>query len=268
MLPDDLVTPPDDRCHPQIVGRLTSLVRALLALFDAGAVMSTASSGTERELFVSSFLNQVFPPSVRFGSGDITDVCQASSGQVDIIVEAPTLFSFPAIVGGPRLYLAEGVAAAIEVKSDLSKQWSQIVAKVEAVRKLTVLERKYTPQEKLELIRREYPDQKDPGKPSPIDPVKEKVGGVPFICVGFEGWNDIDAVRDRARSIGGSVLILRHAIYAGVGGSAKGAVALLMFLEHLSFLIQNASVTIFPTWHYGHTSWDRVQHPELFRQER
>ena len=134
------------------------------------------------------------------------------------------------------------------------------------MQKLKVLERKFSPQEKLDLIRREYPGATDPG-PSPVDPVKVKKGGVPFICVGFEGWSDVSTVRDRARSIGGSVLILRHAIYAGVGGSAKGPVALLMFLEYVSSLIQNASVTIFPTWHYGAMSQARAEHPELFGQE-
>lgn len=228
--------------------------------------MSNASRGTERELFVSSFLAQVFPPSVRFGSGDITDVYQGTSGQVDIIVEASTLFSFPAIVGGPRLYLAEGVAAAMEVKSNLATQWKEVAAKFEAVQKLKVLERKYSPQEKLELIQKKYPGQTDPGKPSPVDPVKEKKGGVPFVCVGFEGWSDVDTVRDRAGSVG-SVLVLRHAIYAGIGGSGQGPVALLMFLEYLSSLIQNASVTIFPTWHYGLISQLGAEHPELFTEK-
>lgn len=259
------MTQPEHRCHPLIAGRLTSLQRALMALFDAGATMSSASRGTERELFVSSFLAQVFPPSVRFGSGDITDVYQATSGQVDIIVEAPTLFSFPAIVGGPRLYLAEGVAAGIEVKSNLSSQWAEVVAKAEAVQKLKVLERRYSPQETAALLQKEFPGQTVVPLVSPVDPVKEKKGGVPFVCVGFEGWSDVDTVRERARSVG-SVLVLRHAIYAGVGGSAKGPVALLMFLEYLSSLIQNASVTIFPTWHYGLMSQLRAEHPELFTQ--
>jgi hypothetical protein len=234
-----------------------------MALFEAGAILSAASRGTERELFVSSFLAQVFPPSVRFGSGDITDVHQATSGQVDIIVEAPTLYSFPAIVGGPRLYLAEGVAAAIEVKSNLSSQWAEAVAKADAVQKLKVLERKYSPEEKAALLERVFPGQTVVSAISPVDPVKEKKGGVPFICVGFEGWSDVDTVRNHAARIG-SILVLRHAIYAGVGGSAQGPVALLMFLEYLSSLIQNASVTIFPTWHYGFMSQLRVEHPELF----
>lgn len=229
--------------------------------------MSPASRGTERELFVSSFLAQVFPPSVRFGSGDITDVDQATSGQVDIIVEAPTLFSFPAIIGGPRLYLAEGVAAAIEVKSNLSSQWDEVVAKANALQKLKALERKYSLQEQAALLEKGFPGQTVVPLVSPVDPVKEKQGGVPFICVGFEGWSDVDTVREHARSVG-SVLVLRHAIYAGVGGSAKGPVALLMFLEYLSSLIQNASVTIFPTWHYGLMSQLRAEHPELFLREK
>jgi hypothetical protein len=41
----------------------------------------------------------------------------------------------------------------------------------------------------------------------------------------------------------------------------------LMFLEYLSSLIQNASVTIFPTWHYGLMSQLRAEHPELFTEK-
>jgi len=239
-----------------------SLQQALMALFDAGTIMSTASRGTERELFVSSFLAQVFPPTVRFGSGDITDVRHRVSGQVDVIVEAPALFSFPAIVGGPRLYLAEGVAAAIEVKSNISAQWAEVVKKVKSVRELSVLERKYSREEKLALLQKLYPGRAVTPIDSPVDAVKEKKGGVPFICIGFEGWSDLDTVRAHASEVD-AVFVLRHCLYAGAGGSAKGPVAILMFLEYLSSLIQTASVTIYPTWHYGLMSQLHAEHPGL-----
>jgi hypothetical protein len=44
------------------------------------------------------------------------------SGALDIVVEFPFLPSFPAPGGDERLYLAESVALAIEVKSDLCAQ--------------------------------------------------------------------------------------------------------------------------------------------------
>jgi hypothetical protein len=233
-----------------------------MALFDAGTTMSYASRGTERELFVSSFLRQLFPPSVRFDGGDITDVNRKVSGQVDIIVEAPTLFSLPAILGGPRLYLAEGVAAAIEVKSNLANQWSQVQSKSKAIHELTVLERKYTPEEKLVLAQSRFPSRKVTTFDSPVDAVRRKAGGIPFIAVGFEGWSDLEAVRNHAQEVG-TVFVLRHALYAGERGSGVGAVAILMFLEHLSFLIQKASVTIYPMWHYGMMSRTHAEHPGL-----
>jgi len=253
----------DDRIHPLVAHRLLSLQRALMALFDAGAIMSYSSRGTERELFVSSFLRQLYPPSVRFDSGDITDINRIVSGQVDIIVEAPTLFSLPATLGGPRLFLAEGVAAAIEVKSNLSSQWDEVVAKSSAIKKLIVLERKYSTAEKLAMAHAMHPDRKIKAVyDSPVDAVHPKTGGVPFIAIGFDGWSELDTVRAKAADVG-AVFVLRHAIYAGPSGSSVGAMAIFMFLEYLSSLIQSASVTIHPTWHYGMMSSIHRDHPGL-----
>jgi hypothetical protein len=150
----------------------------------------------------------------------------------------------------------------MEVKSNLSAQWEQVVAKRKAIGQLTVLERKYSREEKVAVLREMYPGQNVTPVDSPADPVKEKKGGLPFICVGFEGWSDIATVRSRAAEVG-SLFVLRHCVYAGVGGSAKGPVAILMFLEYLSSLIQRAAVTIYPTWHYGAMSQLHAERPDL-----
>lgn len=100
----------------------------LLAAQDAGQSLSTAARGAERSAFLSLFLQQLLPNPYRFGAGDITDTTGTKSGQLDIVVEFPFGPSFP-IVGVPesRLYLAEGVAAVIEVKSDVCKQWREVI---------------------------------------------------------------------------------------------------------------------------------------------
>lgn len=72
------------------------------------------------------FLGQVFPPSFRFGIRAIVDATGETSGQLDVVVEFPFLPSFPTPGAAERLYLADSAALVIEVKSDLSGQWSQI----------------------------------------------------------------------------------------------------------------------------------------------
>jgi hypothetical protein len=82
------------------------------------------------------------------------------------------------------------------------------------------------------------------------------------VAIGFDGWDDIDTVRSRAEKVG-AVLVLRHGLFAGPRGSGVGAVGLLMFLEQVSFAIQQAAVTIYPTWHYGMMSKLYAAHPGI-----
>ena len=56
------------------------------------------------------------------GTGDATDAGGNRSGQLDVVVEYPFAPSLPLGVGTTRLYLAEGVAAVVEVKSDAAGQ--------------------------------------------------------------------------------------------------------------------------------------------------
>jgi hypothetical protein len=157
-----------------LVERLEGIRRVLVEQGRAGRSMSSATKGRERELFVNEFLSKVFPPHFRFGSGDITDGSDARSGQVDLVVELPFFFpSFPIPGGAPRLYLAEGVAAAIEVKSDLSAQWDDVMRTTAAI-KVLVPKRVRTL-----LIGRLLPPT------------------IPVVAVGYAGYTTVDGLAKR-----------------------------------------------------------------------
>ncbi len=123
-----------------IVDRLTGIHQMLLGVHQAGKTMSSSSKGSEREAFVDHFLSKVLTPQFRFGSGDATDQEGRRSGQLDVVVEYPFVPSLPIVGAMPRLYLAEGIAAVLEVKSDVSGQWGEVEA---TVSQLSPLQRKY-----------------------------------------------------------------------------------------------------------------------------
>jgi hypothetical protein len=110
-----------------VLNRLVGIQNMLRAVHQAGTSMTAASKGTERQSFIDSFLSNVLPPVYRFGSGDATDAAGRRSGQLDVVVEYPFSPSLPSFgtAAPTRLYLAEAVAAVIEVKSDVAAQWAQ-----------------------------------------------------------------------------------------------------------------------------------------------
>ena len=116
--------------------RLAGVWRSLIALHAGAAAMSSASSGREREQFVDEFLRKVLPPAYRIGSGDVIDSFGQKTGQQDVVVEFSFLPTLPAIAGKERLYLAEGVAALVEVKSNLAKDWEDVKRRASAIRNL------------------------------------------------------------------------------------------------------------------------------------
>lgn len=122
--------------NPHLETRLKAIQQTLMAQHAAGLGMPSATVGAERETFLREFLAKLYPSSFRFSSGAITDSAGHLSGQVDIAVEYPFLPSFPMPASPERLLLAESVAAVIEVKSDLSKQWSEVQNTTRAIRPL------------------------------------------------------------------------------------------------------------------------------------
>jgi hypothetical protein len=80
---------------------------------------ASTNLGRNREFFCSDFLAKVLPPKLQIASGEIWDSANFKTGQLDVIItrdDAPAL-NF----GTDNTYLAEGVFAAIEVKSNLTR---------------------------------------------------------------------------------------------------------------------------------------------------
>lgn len=156
--------------------RLAGVQKSLCGVYESGSCMSDASRGREREQFVDLFLSQLLPPGYRFGSGDVIDTRGFRSGQLDVVVEFTFLPSIPSVGGKTRLYLAEGVAAVVEVKSDLAKQWNEVESTATALRRL---ERQFHV----------------PGFTPYGTPPKQ----IPLFAVGYTGWRQLDTIRQEGR---------------------------------------------------------------------
>jgi hypothetical protein len=152
--------------------RLEAIQELLMSGFRGGKASSSSTKGRDREAFIRHFFGEMLPALHRLGSGDITDSNGARSGQVDLVIEYPFLPSFPTI-GTERLYLAEGVAAVFEIKSDLKKEWPEVRATAERVKKLfRVVEKMH------------------------FGSVPEKI---PVFAVGYTGWKTLETVQHRIK---------------------------------------------------------------------
>lgn len=156
----------------------------LMAGHTSGETASSATKGRDREDFIHKFLENLLPPQFRFGSGDITDLSGRRSGQVDIVVEYPLLPSLQTPNSSSRLYLAEGVAAVIEVKSDLTKQWSEVESTSKQLRPLS---RKF-------------------GARDGIPPLH-----IPLFAVGYKGWKKIPTLQEYlSTGVVDGILVIDH----------------------------------------------------------
>jgi hypothetical protein len=187
--------------NKDLLGRLDAIRRSLMCFYEAGKNASSATKGREREILVEGFLSQAFPPPFRFGTGDIIDTANNRSGQVDIVVEYPFLPSIPTHPGSPRLYLAEGVAAAIEVKSDISAQFQEVKDTAN----------------RLAVLRRQFPDFEAGSGGISSDgtmasgPLKPQI---PLFAVGFKGWRDAGTLRGHLADGLDGILVVETGLFA------------------------------------------------------
>lgn len=93
----------------------------LLSKYRTSANQSASNNlGKNREEFLNFFLTKVLPPRLKVISGELIDSENKHTGQLDTIVirdDAPSLE-----FGKENTYLAEGVFAAIEIKSSLNME--------------------------------------------------------------------------------------------------------------------------------------------------
>lgn len=207
--------------------RLAGIQTILNGVHQAGVGMSSNSIGSERQAFIQDFLANVLPPSYRFGSGDATDATGLRSGQLDVVIEHPFAPSLPGVgSGSTRLYLAECIAAVVEVKSNVASQWGQALHTAAA----------------LKPLRRQYQSSMVMGMPPSPD--------IPFFVAGYTGWATLATVQSNLASAPNvdGVLIIDKGIfvasprYGGLVGSGPMALwAFISLLHAITNSLQAAS---------------------------
>jgi len=203
----------------QLVQRLEGIRKILLAHHAAGAMLPNATKGNEREALLREFLTKVFPPPIRFGSGAVIDQFERISGQIDVVAEFPFFPSFPTPGAAERLYLAESVSFAIEVKSNLAAQWSQVEHSAEA----------FLPLRRTWSGHLEFHGQT-------LGVSEASTSRVPFVAIGYGGFGSVEALEKRLNETPeerrpDAALVLESGAYVGLltGSRGIGAAGLFAF---------------------------------------
>lgn len=119
-----------------------------------------------------------------------------NNGQVDAVIELPFSLSFPVSSEENRLYLADTVGAAFEIKSNLNAQWEDAIKKIKEIKQLNRIN---TSKEKYLMG----------------DTLK-----IPSFIIGFTGPKNIDTLYKKLGNLcdldkPDGVLIIEHGIFYG-----------------------------------------------------
>ncbi|MEM5364833.1 DUF6602 domain-containing protein [Paraburkholderia azotifigens] len=116
--------------------KLRNIHTVLMQAYENTNGFTTPVQGDEREVVIRELLELVLPQSYRLGKGAIIDRHGRETGQVDAVFEKPFSLSFPISSETNRLYLADSVAAAFEIKSNLYTQSDEAIAKAKEIKHL------------------------------------------------------------------------------------------------------------------------------------
>lgn len=196
--------------NTHIQNRLLGIQQTLIAHHLGGAGLPNAVIGNERETLIREFLSKVFPGQFRFGTGAITDSQNRISGQADVVIELPFEPSFPMPTTSDRLYLAESVGAVIEVKSNLSTQWTQLI---NTTRQIKTLNRNLIAIMTVGTISRK----------------------IPVFAVGYTGYRTVQAIQDKLaehpeNERPDGVLVINPGSFVGYDITATGCWGLYGFI--------------------------------------
>ena len=216
--------------NEQLKSRIAGIQAILMAHHSAGAGMANETIGNEREYMVREFLAKILPPPFRFGSGVIIDTYGTQSGQLDVVVEWPFVPSFPTPGAHERLYLAESVAFAAEVKSHLSEKWQQV--RSTAKRVLALRRRLGTTMTQTEKH---------------ILMTKGRDSSIPVVAIGYEGYATseslkravLDSPEEERPNV--ALVVKSGAYFNRVGGErmGDGEAGVFSFCSDIAFLARN-----------------------------
>jgi hypothetical protein len=201
--------------NEHVRSRIKAIQDSLLATYRGGVGMPTAMVGGERELVLHGLFREVVPPIYRFGQGAITDATGQLTGQIDLVMELPFGPSLPMPAGSHRLYLAESVAAVVEIKSDLSSQWDEVEQTVGRVRQLAQ-----------DLRQTQGLAQESSSEP---DKRIAAIQGIPCYVIGFRGHRTLDGLVSRLEETASTArphgaLVIESGTFVGVTGRATAEV--------------------------------------------
>ena len=159
-------------------------VTKLRGAFEQTMSMASANKGIARERAVSLLFEDALPASCSATSGEIVDGNGEASGQLDGIIIHHTGQALSTGGAGPRIVLIEGVMAALEVKSNLSSQWAEVMA---TARSLLKLKRAREMDGVLGKLHRSSSSGDGPR--------------VPFCVVGYEGWKTKEKLTEHGNEL-------------------------------------------------------------------
>ncbi|WBF43754.1 DUF6602 domain-containing protein [Serratia rubidaea] len=184
--------------------RLGSVLDMMNANYRGVGSSPSAVKGSARSEFINSYLKNVIPQGLRITtSGEVIDSLGNATGELDIIIENGHFPNIP-IVGNDsaRLFFAEGVAAVIEVKSDLKGQWNEAVS---TGTKLGFITRNFGNTNvsnykgaQMVILNTEFNNPNLPKVKMP--PETRLLKKIPYFVVGYTGWEKFETLNEKLES--------------------------------------------------------------------